>query len=102
MLNGQNKSFAQAPYIEHQWFHTVLIYRGPQPQDFYKIKIYHDGTLAGMGGEQGFPVPSGTGRTVIGAMHIEEPWSVYTSLAVDEVKMWNRQISEEEINNMYP
>ena len=97
ILNGQTETFAIVSFTLNQWFHAVVIYQGPQDV----FTVYHDTTQVGTSTNYGRGASKGTGQMLIGAMAIEGA-PKYSSVAVDEVKMWNRQISEDEINNMYP
>ena len=64
--------------------------------------VYHDGTVVGPKAiTYGRKTAPGTGRTLIGNMVLEAN-SYYTSVAVDEVKFWNRRISEDEVANEFP
>ena len=97
VLNGPDEIYTTVSFTFNQWFHAVLICHGPQDG----ISVYHDTTQVGMSMKYGRSTTPGTGQTLIGARDIlASPY--YTSVAVDEVKMWNRQISENEIENMYP
>ena len=77
------------------WVHMVMIYHGVG----LGITVYHDGTEVGADTEKAFfgPKPMGNGQTLIG----KRGASSYTSVSVDEVKFYNRQLSQEEIGNMY-
>ena len=63
------------------------------------ITVYHDGTEVGTDIEKAFfgPKPMGNGQTLIG----KRGSGSYTSVSVDEIKFYNRQLSQEEIGNMY-
>ena len=97
MLNGQTETYTTVSYTPNQWFHAVMIYHGPQDV----TAVYQDKTEVGTPIKYGRGASPGTGQTLIGVMNIEGTAS-YSSVAVDEVKMWNRQISEDEINSLYP
>ena len=98
VLDGETETYATVSYTPNQWFHAVMIYHGPQGF----ITVYHDATEVGTPSRYPRATTSGTGQMLIGARDIEEVSPYYSSVAVDEVKMWNRQISEDEISNMYP
>ena len=65
------------------------------------ITAYMDGILVGTDTSRNpFDRPSGNGEVVIGR---RVGWfeTFYASAFVDEIKMYNRQLSQEKIANMY-
>ena len=78
----------------NQWVHGVMIYHG----EGLGITAYQDGSLIQ---NQASKVvvngtkPRGNRNTVIGKRER------YVSMLLDEVKMYNRQLSLEEIQNIY-
>ena len=77
-----------------RWVHSVMVYRGVEQG----ITAYQDGSLIGSDTSR---VPAtritGNGEVVIG----RRIGTKYASVLVDEIKMYNRQLSQEEIANMY-
>ena len=63
------------------------------------ITVYHDGTEVGTDTEKALlpPKPMGNGQVLIG----QRQGNRYLSVSVDEIKLYNRQLSQEEIGNMY-
>ena len=62
------------------------------------ITAYHDGTEVGTDTEKyAGPKPNGNGQVLIGKRYGDP----HTSVSVDEIKFYNRQLSEQEIGNMY-
>ena len=78
----------------NQWVHGVMVYHG----EGLGITVYQDGRLI-----QNQPSkvtvdgtkPTGNGNTIVGKRER------YVSMLLDEVKMYNRQLSQGEIQNMY-
>ena len=77
------------------WVHAVMVYHGVGQG----ITVYHDGREIGTNLEGGFlgSKPKGNGQVLIGKRGAGH----YTSVSVDEIKLYNRQLSQEEIGNMY-
>ena len=80
------------------WVHAVLIYHG----EVEGTTLYHDKAKVGSQTSLLFaqPMNEGTGIVFIGR-RIDWSRSVYSSVYVDELKMYNRQLSQEEITDMY-
>ena len=80
------------------WVHIAMVYHGVRQG----ITGYVDGSQIGTGtsinpGHGGM----GTGQVVIGRRVFSEEGPRYASVQVDELRMYNRQLSKEEIANMY-
>ena len=78
------------------WVHGVMVYHGTGSG----ISVYQDGIRVGTStvkvGGSSDPKTSGDGRVLIGK-RVTTGNQRYTSVLVDEVKMYNRQLSEDEI-----
>ena len=76
------------------WVHAVLAYHGVNQG----ITAYQDGREIGNTmTRQSVDRIAGNGEVVIG----RRLGSQYASAFVDEIKMYNRQLSQEEVTNMY-
>ena len=76
------------------WVHAVMVYHGVEQG----ITAYQDGIKVGTDTSRNpFSRPSGNGEVVIGRRF----GALYASAFVDEIKMYNRQLSQEEIATMY-
>ena len=77
--------------------HAVMVYHGVEQG----ITAYQDGSLVGtdMSRSQ-FSRPGGNGEVLIGR-RVSMSGTFYASAYLDEIKLYNRQLSEEEIANMY-
>ena len=65
------------------------------------ISVYHEGSKIGTDTDKTSQnTIGGNGRVVIGR-RILTGGTFYASAYVDEIKMYNRQLSESEIQNMY-
>ena len=79
------------------WFHIVLNYIGPK--DGEGIKIFIKGaqvasdTITSRG-----PYPTGDGRIVVGKKNTDEQNLFYASVQVDELRFFNRYLTQEEIS----
>ena len=77
------------------WMHVVLVYKGPE--NGQGISVYHDGELRGNCTQRNAfsteVVPSGALK--IGKWH--EGTTVYAKLFMDELLIWNQQLSLTEI-----
>ena len=75
----------------------MLVYHGFEQG----ITAYQDGGLVGSGtSRNAFAQTSGNGEVVIGR-RVGYRDTLYASAFVDEIKLYNRQLSQEEIANMY-
>ena len=79
------------------WVHSVMVYHGTGQG----ISVYHDGSKIGTDRDKNTGNKTGgNGRVVIGRRVITSG-TYYASTYVDEIKMYNRELSENEIQNMY-
>ena len=76
------------------WVHAVLVYHG----DGLGFTAYEDGTKIGADPNKTIVglKPNGGGAVFIGQIDYH-----FASATVDEVKLYNRQLSQEEICDMY-
>ena len=95
MVNVEDGYFAVAAAHPSGWFHSVLVYHGPN--DCERITVYHDGTQVGNDtSKRSTNRVSGEGRILIGRRNIDTDWG-YNSVEVDELVFWNRNISSTEV-----
>ena len=79
------------------WVHSVLVYHGVDQG----ITVYHDGSQVGTDtSREAATRISGDGEVAIGR-RAGLYNTLYASALVDEIKMYNRQLSQKEITNMY-
>ena len=79
-----------------KWVHAVVVYHGVEQG----MTVYFDGNkLATVTAKVRVPTATGNGTVFIGKDHYLE--ARYATASVDEIKMYNRQLSQEEISNMY-
>ena len=81
------------------WFHLVLNYIGPA--DGQGFNIYTDGALLGNGTNKvTLSYTPGDGRLVIGRLFTDRD-DAYVSVEVDELTVWNRTLTLQEIQAIY-
>ena len=81
----------------HAWVHAVMVYHGFNQG----ITVYQDGSLIGSQTQRGGTWHTGgNGQLIIGNRNYGSG-DHYVSASVDEIKLYNRQLSKEEICNMY-
>ena len=81
------------------WFHLVVVYLGPN--NGQGLVVYINGTKKGIDTLRYEDIhPAGNGELVIGRRHTDLDHS-YTSVAVDVLTLWNRELSAQEIKNLY-
>ena len=81
------------------WFHVALVYHGPN--DGEGITVYHDGTQVEHDDTRyNRSYTTGPGSMVIGRKYTNRD-DYYTSVVVDELTMWNRQLSVQEIQDIF-
>ena len=85
---------AQEP---HTWFHLSLVLHGSGSG----ISIYMDGRWVGEKGWTAKEHSSGSGMVGIGALYTIERLHYFGSVTVDELTMWNRELTSEEIKKIY-
>ena len=79
------------------WVHCVMIYHGVGQG----ITVYQDESKIGNDTSKGVSyTPTGNGQVVIGKRNGGQG-NRYTSASVDEIKFYNRQLTQQEISNMY-
>ena len=79
-----------------EWVHVVTVYHGVGQG----ITAYKDGEVVGTDTTKtSGSLPQGSGTLVVGRRVLQN--TVYVSALVDEIKLYNCQLSEEEINNLY-
>ena len=79
------------------WVHCVMVYHGFG----VGITVYQDESKIGNDTSKGVSyTPTGNGQVVIGRRNGGEG-NRYTSASVDEIKLCNRQLTQQEISNMY-
>ena len=79
----------------------TIVYHGPNNGEGFTV--YHDGTQVEHDDTRyytGFSYTTGPGVVVIGRGYTDED-DHYTSVAVDELTMWNRQLSFQEIQDIF-
>ena len=79
-----------------KWVHAVVVYHGVGQG----MTVYFDGNkVSTVTVKIKVSTAIGNGKVFIGKDHYEE--ARHASASVDEIKMYNRQLSQEEISNMY-
>ena len=79
------------------WVHAVMVYHGVGQG----ITVYHDGMVVGTDTSRAVGTRvQGTGDMFIGR-RLDNSGSLYASVHVDELKLYNRQLSADEISEMY-
>ena len=87
-------------YLYDTWIHLALIYKGSEDQH-QGIIIYRDGIKEGRGvdiidyDEEKHP----SGVFKIGRL-FEDPDSQYSEVMLDELSIWNRQLTQTEIQKV--
>ena len=80
--------------VSNQWIHGVMMYHGTGKG----ITVYEGGVIIGLTTSKIEVIgskPIGNGYTVIGKREM------FITMHLDEIKMYNRQLSVDEIQNMY-
>ena len=79
------------------WVHGVMVYHGVGAG----ITVYQDGSQIGTDTSKVVSYkPTGNGDVVIGKRNGGQE-NRYTSASVDEIRLYNRQLTQKEITNMY-
>ncbi|MFH1500758.1 MAG: LamG-like jellyroll fold domain-containing protein [archaeon] len=83
--------FANRTIQDNQWHHVAVMY------DYPRAYFYFDGEYAGMGGQaQGYPDKSNN-YAFIG----HNPLAMYSNASIDEIRIYNRSLTETEIKQLY-
>ena len=96
LLRFSNYKFAvETTSLPTDWFHMVIVYHNGG------LTVHHVGTFemtdSNTGGETNSP---SSGRKTIGRKSADVH-DAYTSMIVDELTMWNRTLTTQEIQDMY-
>jgi hypothetical protein len=92
--NGWNGVVEDTPSIEaSKWAHVVVTFDGSA------VKLYVNGVLKKQG-SQTSAVLTGTGNVEIGLVKRATPVNIFEGI-IDEVRIYNRALSEEEIKENY-
>ena len=99
-IRHENGSFQLNADRPTEWFHSVLVYHGSAVGQ--GITLYHNGMMVGNvtskdSMEQFLP---GQGRMVIGKLTTNNNNNKYASVEVDDLTMWNRTITWQEIKDL--
>ena len=79
------------------WVHSVMVYH----EAGQGISVYHDGSKIGTDTDKASKsTVAGSGRVEIGR-RVLPGGTYYASTYVDEIKLYNRELSENEIQDMY-
>ena len=82
-----------------QWIYYVFVLEGPKQGE--GISVYADGILANQTTtKESGDYPSGSGRMVIGRRNVDVD-DKYASVTVDELLLWNRKLSQPEVQELY-
>ena len=83
------------------WFHVTMVYNGPTADE--QITVYHDGTRRPVNTSRKAQQLSSTFRTlVIGHSRVDTSLSnLYSSVMLDELAIWNRKLTEFEVELIY-
>ena len=93
------RSFVVTVGIIPGWFHLVVVYLGPN--NVQGLVVYVNGTKE-VTDTIMYRVANhpGNGKLIIGRRYTDWDHN-YTSVAVDELTLWNRALSAQEIENLY-
>ena len=98
-MSMNNGSFVVSLGTIPGWFHLVVVYLGPN--NGQGLVVYINGTNKRRDTLRYEDVHlTGNGELVIGRRCTNLDHS-YTSVAVDELTLWNRELSAKEIKNLY-
>ena len=81
----------------NKWIHITIIYDPTSATgDFSGNKIYVQNTMYQMVRSNGRDYPTGPRKIVLGKILVNQD-THYTNILVDDLKMWNRKLTQEEI-----
>ena len=75
-----------------------MVYRGPD--NWQGIAMYMNGQYSGDDKDKSGPVAAASGTLMIGRLFTENNHFGYCKCQVDELLIWNRQLSENEITRV--
>ena len=95
-MNGEFRAYA--PTTPGDWFHLTWVYHGPSLGTI----VYHDGVKIANGSSihPKDNITTGDGRVVVGRYYTEKN-SLYRSVQLDELVLWNRELSDEEVETVF-
>ena len=99
----------QTSYNTNQWYHFVVVFDGTNSNAFTKMKIFINGvqipTDTGSNVYSNFSIASSLGNTAthtaFGAWFSQFGWIGYYNGKLDDVGMWSRVLSQNEIWSLY-
>ena len=98
-------SHIDVPAQVSQWVHHVFVLHRLGDGEDDAFSLYENGvsvgTLIVVNGTVNQPGP---GRMVIGrriVVEVEDDYQFYASVVVDELLLWNRKLTQQEIQNIY-
>ena len=101
MYNSTNYHFyapTQNAYSNGDWYHVVGVVNDAEK----KIYIYVNGVLAGTGSYVGPLKDYGTANYYVGAgQNYSNQWNYTFNGTIDEVQIWNRSLTQDEITELY-
>ena len=100
--NG-NTSYGYFASNDTNWHHVVMVFDGTQSTNPTRLKGYLDGveqTLSFLGTIGSTTSAGATGNLFIGALNATEGM-FYTNGTIDEVRIWNRSLTADEVSQLY-
>lgn len=92
---GGSEAISDEALELNQWHHLVMTYNGSQ------IKLYVNGVLKSTTNYNGLMNTSGTSGISIGESNQANGYWYHTNGKIDNVGIWNRELSISEINNLF-
>ena len=97
MVNETNRQKLTINGRSTEWLHIVLILPAPKEG----ILVYHDDVMQSGSANSGSVSPgTPSGSTVIGKRYTDSNED-YGTVTVDEPVMWNRSLSQDEVDQIY-
>ena len=84
-----------AEITNNEWVQVVMVYKGSGEA----LRVHVNGDVRRGNVQYRLPVVLSSGEVVIGRKYIEED-QTYCSTMVDELMLWNRSLTEEEVENV--
>ena len=96
-IDGPSGYYVVDASVSQTWVHIVMVYHGLNQG----MTVYHDSTHIGTTSQiLGVGHQRGDGGLVVGKRD-KGTGDLYSSVSVDEIKLYNRQLTQEEICGMY-
>lgn len=99
-IDREDDRFAtRRSFVNNQWSQVTVVFDGKLPAA-ERVRVYVDGALAEVAGEQVSVVTATTAPLHIGCLPLGQPAQSFVG-AIDEVALWTRALSDDEVAMWY-